>query len=138
MKKTIIIFVIIFLLTACDKGIYKNPEYAKDAVYAWFSYNENNVDLGKTRRKQEEMNELKNVTCEYLENDNKNNYIYVCNIEYSVLGETLIPLAKNNEREVVVALTFNDDMTYNYIVYNSKYKKEDKFWYNDDDLGYEK
>lgn len=136
MKKVLFIFAIIFLLTACSKDPYINPKYAADAVTAWFNYNENDVDLGSVRREQEEIDEIKNIECEYLESDSNKNYIYACNIEYSILGDTLIPLAKNDTKEVVVALTFQEDRAYTYIVYNSIYKKEDKFWYNDETLNY--
>lgn len=135
MKKVfflIFIFVFIFVVFFIDP--YKNSEFAYSAIDSWYSYKNGDDDLGKTRRKLENINIIKEKKCKYKEHKN-NIYIYECNIVYSPIGETVIPLAKNESIDVIVAITFNKD-NYKYRVYSSKADKD--VYKNDLELGYGK
>lgn len=137
MKKyqIILMFLIIFLLQGCKLDPYKNGKYAESAIDAWFLKDESNP-LGEARRKQEEINEIISKVCTYETNDQYQNYIYSCKIEYKPIGETVIPLSKNKTITVYVALTFKEDRTYSYIVYHSSSK--DEIWLYDEALSFGK
>ncbi len=137
MKKFVVICIICLLFSGCGfLDPYKDSKYAVNAVYSWFSYNKDGVNLGEERRKLEEIGEIKDVKCKYVEHDSLKHYIYKCNIVFTLLDDTVIPLKKDEEKDVFVALTYLDDLTYNYIVYNSSY--EEGVWEKDSSLGYKK
>lgn len=136
MKKVVVLVFFCLLLSGCFLDPYRNNDYARDAVMSWFSYDKDGSTLGEVRRKQESINDIKNVSCSYVENDPYKRYIFRCNIKFTVLGETVIPLAKDKEINVYVALIYNDDRTYNYTVYNSSYKSG--VWLEDENLNYGK
>lgn len=136
MKRSLIILAIIFLCSGCFMDPYKNVDDAVSAVNAWFSYKNGDDDLGATRKKIENIRTIEEVNCKYIEDDEYLRYIYKCNILYEPIGETLIPLSKDEEIDVYVAITYNDDRTFNYIVYNSS--SEDGIWLKDEGLEYGK
>lgn len=136
MKRSLIILAIIFLCSGCFMDPYKNVDDAVSAVNAWFSYKNEDDDLGATRKKIENIRTIEEVNCKYIEDDEYLRYIYKCNILYEPIGETLIPLSKDEEIDVYVAITYNDDRTFNYIVYNSS--SEDGIWLKDEGLEYGK
>ena len=122
--------------TGCFLDPYKNDENAVSAVDAWFNYTNGDDDLGATRRKAENINIIKNTTCKYVTNDDYLRYVYECKIFYTPIGETLIPLAKDETIDVYVVISYNDDRTFNYVVYHSG--SENDIWKNDDVLNYGK
>ena len=136
MKKVLLVITIIFLCTGCLLDPYKNEDDAVSAVNAWFTYKNDKDDLGKTRKKQEQINTINDIKCQYVEKDDYLRYVYKCKITYTPSGKTIIPLAKDEEISVYTVLSYNDDRTYEYIVYNSKSK--DKIWLEDDELNYGK
>lgn len=130
--KIIFIVIIVFVLsfvTGCSYDPYESSIYGEKVIDSWF----NNVELGKTRLEIENIYEIENKSCEFIEkNDNK--YIFLCNIEYKEIGETVIPLSKSKNLKVYAVFILNNDSTYNYKVYNSKY--EYGIWLEDKDLNY--
>ena len=136
MKIKIILLLIIFVLTGCSKDYYENPSFGVDAVNAWFSYKNNEDDLGSTRKKLENIDTIENVECEFLEKDDYKRYIFGCEVSYIPIGNTIIPLSKDKKLNVYVVFMPNKDNTFDYKVYNSKYKKD--IWLNDPDINYGK
>ena len=136
MKIKIILLLIIFVLTGCSKDYYENPSFGVDAVNAWFSYKNNEDDLGSTRKKLENIDTIENVECEFLEKDDYKRYIFGCEVSYIPTGNTIIPLSKDKKLNVYVVFMPNKDNTFDYKVYNSKYKKD--IWLNDPDINYGK
>lgn len=126
--KYIFILIICFLLTGCIFNPYHNSKFAEIAIDAWF----NDKNLGDIRKKVENINEIINKKCTYLE-DNKTSYIYKCEITYQPIGETVIPLSKNKTISLYVVYT-PLDKTFSCKVYNSNSK--DGIWKFDDDLNY--
>lgn len=133
MKKTLLIFVTIFCLTGCFFDFHTDSKYAESAINAWFSYKNDMDDLGATRRRLENISEIKSTSCKYKEHSG-NKYIYKCKIVYTPIGETVIPLSKAESKNVYVALTFGDGVKYKYRVYLSS--SEDKIWTKDENLRY--
>lgn len=133
MKKVLFLITIILLLAGCFFDFHTNGEYAEDAVISWFSYQNGTDNLGKTRRNLENISEIKEVNCNYLEHSS-NIYIYKCKITYTPIGETVIPLSTNETKDVYVALTFNNSEKYKYRVYNSN--EDDDVYKKDSNLNY--
>ena len=133
MKKMFFSIIILFCFTGCFLDFHTNGKYAESAVKAWFNYNENGDNLGATRKSVENISELNDITCNYVEHS-RNIYIYNCKIVYTPIGETVIPLSKSEEKSVYVALKFSDNYKYTYRVYNSSLEKG--IWKNDDNLNY--
>ena len=123
--------IIILFLSGCSLyNPYKQEKYALEAINSWFSYD----DLGKVRRNLEEISEITNTSCTYLENDKYFHYVFSCDISYKPIGETIIPLAVDEKISVYVVLTYIDKKDYEYIVYHSKSK--DHIWLDDATLNY--
>ena len=137
MKKRVILFlIIVFLCSGCALDHYKNEKDAVKAVNEWFSFKNEQDDLGKTRRKLEGIHEIKDVKCDFVEKDNYLRYVYNCEISYIPDGVAFIPLAKEAKINVYTVLSYNKGRTYNYVVYNSKSEKG--IWKQDDLLNYGK
>lgn len=137
MKKIIIILLtVIFFMTGCIFDPYKKTDIPIVAIDEWFFYKENDIDLGKIRRKLENIDKIKNKECIYLENDDYSHYVYKCNIEYNPQGETIIPLSETKKIMVYVVITYHNDNTYEYIIYNST--SENMVWKKDPTLNYGK
>lgn len=133
-KKLLIIILTIFMCTGCMLDPYDNKDNAEKAINVWFSYKNGNDDLGSTRKKIENIHTIKDVDCNYVANDNYLRYVYECTITYIPIGETIIPLAQDDEKKVYVVISYNEDRTYNYVVYNSSSPKG--IWEHDELLGY--
>ena len=135
MKRIFFLSLIVgFFLTGCFLDPYRRGNYAEEAIDKWFYYENGEDDLGKTRRKLEDISSIKEKSCEYVSNDDYNRYIYKCVITYTPIGETVIPLSKNEEKTIYVALVFSSD-SYTYRVYNSSEKDAYK---RDENLNYGK
>lgn len=135
MKKVLLIIIAtIFLCTGCALDPYNNEDHAVAAVDAWFNYKNGEDDLGATRKKIENIHTIKGITCKYITNDNYLRYVYQCSISYTPIGETIIPLAQDEEIKVYTVISYNEDRTYNYVVYNSSNKKG--VWEEDELLRY--
>lgn len=133
-NKLIILLSVFFLLTGCTSDYYENPQFGVQAVEAWFNYKDEKKDLGETRRKLENISKIKDTKCEHLEKDEYNKYIFKCTITYIPLSETVIPLSKDKTLNVFVVFIPKKNNTFDYKVYNSKYKKG--IWETDPDLNY--
>ena len=79
------------------------------------------------------MDEMVSRKCTYLEN-NKNKYVFSCEIVYKEKGETVIPLSKNTTINVYAVFIKEKNNKYTYKVYNSKSSKD--VWKNDEYLNY--
>ena len=66
-----------FFLTGCDN--YKDESYGEQIINSWFNYSYDDVDLGKTRRKLEQIKEIESTSCTFI-TKYKSNYIYKCNL----------------------------------------------------------
>ena len=133
MKRVFFSIVILFCFTGCFLDFHTNGKYAESAVYAWFSYSENGDNLGSTRKVVENISEIKDIDCKYVEHSG-DIYIYKCKLVYTPIGETVIPLSKNEEKSMYVALSFSKNYKYTYRVYNSSSKKG--IWKSDENLNY--
>lgn len=131
MKIKFFLLITIILLTGCALDPYTDPKYGDLAINAWF----NDETLGSTRKKAENINEIVNTECEYLES-NKNKYVFKCKITYKEQGETVIPLSKHSEITVYSVFIKETGKKYDYKVYNSKYTKQDGIWAEDEYLDY--
>lgn len=134
MKKNIFLIFLIFLIfffVGCVLDPYKNEKYAKLVIDNWFNYQNGDDDLGKTRRKIENISTIEDTNCEFV-TKYKNSYIYKCIIEYKEIGETVIPFANAKKKNVYAVFTPLKGDKYTYKVYNSKSK--DKVWENDEEL----
>ena len=133
MKKVLFSIIILFCFTGCFLDFHTNGKYAESAVKAWFSYSENGDNLGNTRKEIENISEIKDISCKYIEHS-ADIYIYKCKLVYTPIGETVIPLSKSEEKSMYVALHLYKDYKYTYRVYNSSLKEG--IWKLDEDLNY--
>ena len=118
MKAKFLLTIILFtFLTGCFFDAYKNEKYGKLAVESWFSTEVDN--LGKKRKEIEKIDEIKDIDCKFKEKYN-DYYIFKCTINYSLAGETKIPLSKYKDMEVF-AVFKPKNKTFDYRVYNSSY-----------------
>ena len=136
MKRVLLLLIMILLCGGCFFDPYKNEDDAVKAVNEWFSFKNGKDDLGKTRRDMEEIHTIKNVTCKYIEKDDYMRYVYNCELSYIPQGITIVPLAKEAKKNVYVVVMYNDDRTYNYVVYNSNSEKD--IWKRDEIIKYGK
>jgi hypothetical protein len=130
---TILLFVGIYLLWNYDP--YTNVKYGVSSVESWFSFKNGDVELGEKRKELEEIRLIKSTTCEYIENDSKGKYVFLCNIVYNPIGKTVIPLAGDDNIDVY-AIFIPDGNKYSYRVYSSG--SEEGIWLLDKDLNYGK
>ncbi len=126
--KYLFVLVICFLLTGCIFNPYHNPKFGEVAIDAWFG----DDNLGDIRKKIENINEIIDRHCVYLE-DNGSSYVYKCEVVYQPIGETVIPLSKNKTISLYAVYT-PFDKSFSYKVYNSS--SCDGVWKLDDDLKY--
>ncbi len=127
----IFIFTLSFFLTGCFLDPYTNSKFGEEVVYTWFSYKEDDIDLGSVRRSVENIHEIKDVSCKF-DVKYKSNYIFYCNIEYIKNSNTIIPFADTEELNVYAVFTPDSSDTYTYKVYNSK--SEEGIWKQDESL----
>lgn len=137
MKKIKIIFsiLLIFSLTGCFFDIYKNGKYGEEVITSWYSYKNGEDNLGAARKKVENIDKISSSECEYIDDDGKN-YIYSCEIKYSPIGETIIPLTDEETLNLYVVFIPHLNGTYTYKVYNSSSEKG--IWETDKELGWNK
>ena len=120
-KKIFLILLWTIFLTGCVLDPYKNSKFGEDVVYNWFSYKEEDIDLGSVRRSVENIHEVKEVSCDF-ETKYKSNYIFYCNVKYTKNSDTIIPFADPEELNLYAVFTPSGD-EYTYKVYNSKSEK---------------
>ena len=132
--KILITIILTVFLTGCASDYYEDPSFGVSAVNAWFAYKNNKDDLGETRKKIENIDSIENVECEFIEKDNYKRYIFGCEITYLPIGNTIIPLSKDKKLNVYAVFMPNNDNTFDYKVYNSKYEKG--IWANDPDINF--
>lgn len=132
--KLFFITIIVLLITGCTMDYYENPSFGEQTIDAWFSYVNNKDDLGTTRKEKENIKEIKDRTCKFIEKDKYKRYIFKCKITYTPIGDTIIPLSKDKTLTVYTVFMPNNDNTFDYKVYNSKYKE--KIWEEDPDINY--
>ena len=134
-KLFLLLIITLFFLSGCSISFldpYMKPKYGELAVSAWFS----DKDLGKLRKKAENIDEIVNTECEYLENKG-NKYVFECKLTVKEQGETVIPLSKHIIKNVYAVFIKENGKKYSSKVYNSKYVKEDrKAWMEDKYLNY--
>lgn len=135
-KLTTLILLTILCLTGCEYSPYANGKFGVMAVEAWFSYKNGEDDLGATRKKIENIQEIEGVTCKYLENDFHGKYVYNCEISYKPIGETVIPLSQSETLNVYAVYIPDKDDTFRYRVYNSE--SNEGIWREDTNLNYGK
>ena len=126
--KYLFVLFICFLLTGCIFNPYHDSKFGEIVIDTWF----NEDDLGDVRKKIENINEIIDRSCVYLE-DNGSNYVYECELVYRPIGETVIPLSKN-KTILLFAIYSPFDNTFSYRVYNSN--SEYGIWKLDNDLKY--
>ena len=133
-NKLIIIISIFFLLTGCSSDYYENPQFGEQVIESWFNYKDKKNDLGAVRRKNENISTIKNTECKFIEKDGNEKYIFQCILTYIPISETVIPLSKDKTLKVYAVFMPKNDNTFDYKVYNSKYKKG--IWEKDPDIKY--
>lgn len=136
MKLTVLMFLVMVFLTGCSYSPYMDGKFGEKAVDAWFSYKNGDDDLGQVRRKIENIQEIEEVTCQYLENDLKGKYVYQCELSYKPIGETVIPLSQSETLKVYAVFIPSQDGTFKYRVYHSD--SNDGIWKEDSNLNYGK
>ena len=120
----------IFLLSGCTMFYvdpYVEPKFGNMAVDAWF----NEKDLGKLRKKADNIDEIVSRSCEFIESK-KNKYVFKCKLTVKEKGETVIPLSKNTVKYVYAVFIKKMGSKYDYKVYNSKYTKGKNYVWQDD------
>lgn len=128
--KIFILFLTVTLfLSGCMLDPYKKAKYGEMAIDSWFS----DKALGEVRKNAENMDEIVSRKCSYLEN-NKNKYVFSCEIVYKEKGETVIPLSKNTTIKVYAVFIKEKGNKYNYKVYNSSSDRD--VWKFDKYLNY--
>lgn len=130
-KKLIIISLFPIFLTGCFFDPYKDSKFGEEVVKTWFSYNEDDIDLGSVRKSVENIHEIKSVSCDF-ETKYKSNYIFLCNIKYTKNSNTIIPFSEPSSLNVYALFTPQKNKTYTYKVYNSKSEKG--IWEKDESL----
>lgn len=130
-KKIFLILLFTIFLTGCVLAPYKNSKFGEDVVNNWFSYKEEDIDLGSVRKSVESIHEIKGVSCTF-ETKYKRNYIFNCNVKYTKNSDTIIPFAEPEELKVYAVFTPTEGDKYTYKVYNSK--SESGIWETDETL----
>lgn len=128
-KKYILLFLILIMLSGCSLSPYKKSKYGELAISTWFS----NSTLGETRKKIENLDEIISKECKYLES-RKNKYVFSCKVVYKEKGKTVIPLSKNSNMILYAVFIKEKGNKYDVKVYNSSSKKG--VWRLDEYLNY--
>ena len=117
-----LLIILSFMVTGCFMDPYKNEKFGVKAIESWFSYKNGEDDLGKTRRKIENISNIDKTTCKFIEKY-KTNYIFKCELTYKAIGETVIPFASAKTIELYTVFTPKSSNEFTYKVYNSKSKE---------------
>lgn len=127
--KKLILLISVFILTGCVFSPYRNSKYGDIAVKSWF----NDETLGEKRKQIENIDQIVSSDCNYLEHSN-NKYVFLCNVEYTAKGETVIPLSKHSNIDLYVVFIKKAGNKYDSKVYNSTSKEG--VWKLDEYLDY--